>query len=160
MSQKARKTKPAPAPAAPIEWPRADPAALAKFDPASKVCTMNCGQHGQDPRSRAELKFMCDDCDIRPTPKAAAPVCNWISCADRLPECLHECTTDDAMVSHTVLVTDERDPSSLGLAHMRSDGTWKLYGGDYDFMHPEQVTHWQPVPRPVAWARPKICPAN
>lgn len=79
MSQKARKTKPAPAPAAPIEWPRADPVELAAFDPASKVCTMNCGRHGQDPRSRAELKFLCDDCD------QAAPPRVMVDIAELLP---------------------------------------------------------------------------
>lgn len=70
----------------------------------------------------------------------------WIAVSERLPECPHECTTDDAMVSDTLLVTDARDQGSLGMGHMRADGTWKLYGGDYDFMHPEQVTHWMPLP--------------
>lgn len=56
-----RKTRPAP-PAAPIHWPRADPQALASFDPASKICTMNCGRHMQDPRSHAERLLLCDDC--------------------------------------------------------------------------------------------------
>nr|WP_187272830.1 hypothetical protein [Pseudomonas mendocina] len=46
----------------PIEWPRADPAELATFDPASKVCNMNCGQHARDPRSREERLFLCTDC--------------------------------------------------------------------------------------------------
>lgn len=68
---KARKSKPAPPPAAPIEWTRADPAALAKFDPASKVCTMNCGPHGLDPRSRAERLLLCDDCEtVAPAPRS------------------------------------------------------------------------------------------
>ena len=63
MSTKARKPKPEQTPPpAPIDWPRADPAELATFDPASKVCNMNCGPHGLDPRSRAERLFLCDDC--------------------------------------------------------------------------------------------------
>lgn len=63
MALKARKTKPAqPAPERPIEWERADPAALASFDPASKTCDMNCGKHGLDPRSRDERLFLCDLC--------------------------------------------------------------------------------------------------
>lgn len=78
----------------------------------------------------------------------------WISCTDRLPDCPHECTEDDTMVSHTVLVTDARDPSTLSMAHMREDGTWKLYGGDHDFMHPEQISHWQPLPRSPFYMRP------
>lgn len=62
--KKVRKAKPSkPAPEPPIVWERADPAALAAFDPASKTCTMNCGKHAHDPRSYKELKFMCDDCD-------------------------------------------------------------------------------------------------
>lgn len=70
MSTKARKPQPAQPPAAiAIEWPRADPAELAKFDPASKVCNMNCGPHVHDPRSREERLFLCDDC----SPKEPAP---------------------------------------------------------------------------------------
>lgn len=69
----------------------------------------------------------------------------WVKCSERLPECNHECTTDYTMVSDTVLVTDSSEHASLGMAHMRKDGTWKLYGGDYDFMRPETITHWQPM---------------
>ncbi|KUG40589.1 hypothetical protein ALP79_200364 [Pseudomonas savastanoi pv. fraxini] len=47
MTTKARGSKKPtrPVPPAPIGWPRADPAALDKFDPATKTCTMNCGPH-------------------------------------------------------------------------------------------------------------------
>jgi hypothetical protein len=48
---------------APIVWPRADPTALAAFDPATKRCTMNCGQSTMDPRSAKECKLLCDDCE-------------------------------------------------------------------------------------------------
>lgn len=59
-----RKAKPTqPAPERAIEWTRADPDELAKFDPASKLCTMNCGPSGLDPRSRAERMLLCDDCE-------------------------------------------------------------------------------------------------
>jgi hypothetical protein len=51
-----------PAPITPIEWPRADPAALAGFDPRTKVCTMNCGPSTDDPRSDAERQLLCTDC--------------------------------------------------------------------------------------------------
>ena len=54
----------------PIEWPRADPAALASFDERTKICTMNCGQSVADPRSPKECKFLCEDCEI--VPKATA----------------------------------------------------------------------------------------
>lgn len=64
MVLKTRKPKRAPPePEQPIVWERADPAALANFDPSTKTCTMNCGKHAHDPRSYKELKFMCDDCD-------------------------------------------------------------------------------------------------
>lgn len=47
---------------APIQWPRADPAALAAFDPCTRYCTMNCGPHRDDPRTSAERKLLCGDC--------------------------------------------------------------------------------------------------
>lgn len=43
-------------------WERADAAALLRFDPATKYCTMNCGPHRDDPRSAVECKFLCDEC--------------------------------------------------------------------------------------------------
>lgn len=46
-----------------ITWTRADPVALAAFDPKSKSCTMNCGKHALDPRSAAERKLLCTDCE-------------------------------------------------------------------------------------------------
>lgn len=64
MSVRARKEKTAsPAEEPPIEWARADPGALAAFDPTTKTCTMNCGPHGRDPRCSKERKFLCDDCE-------------------------------------------------------------------------------------------------
>lgn len=63
MSEKVRKIKPTqPAADTPIDWPRADPAALANFDPATKTCNMNCGPHAQDPRCRNERLLLCSDC--------------------------------------------------------------------------------------------------
>ena len=59
-TRKPRAVQPAPEP--PFVWERADPVALAKFDPATKTCTMNCGKHALDPRCYKELRFMCDDC--------------------------------------------------------------------------------------------------
>jgi len=61
-----RKAKP-PIVHQPIVFPRADPVALAQFDPRTKQCTMNCGQHRDDPRSVKECKFLCGDCwDVKP----------------------------------------------------------------------------------------------
>lgn len=62
-------------PASPIEFRRADPDELAKFDPSTKICTMNCGQRSDDPRSPAECKMLCDDCQkVSPKPPAPARV--------------------------------------------------------------------------------------
>lgn len=62
-----KRVKPAPPP--PIIFPRADPKALAKLDPATKVCVMNCGPHILDPRDAKERKFLCDECYFDITPK-------------------------------------------------------------------------------------------
>lgn len=63
-----RRTLPLPAP---FHWPRAEPAALASFDPATKLCTMNCGRSSDDPRSEKERQLLCDDC--LPRTALAAP---------------------------------------------------------------------------------------
>ena len=49
-------------PQARIDWPRADPAELARFDPQTKVCTMNCGPSRDDSRTPAERQLLCTDC--------------------------------------------------------------------------------------------------
>lgn len=69
----------------------------------------------------------------------------WIACAERLPDCPHE--DNDGMLSQSVLVCDENAMPSLALGHMREGGTWELYGGDSDCMHPTTITHWMPWPR-------------
>jgi hypothetical protein len=53
---------PAPPPITPADFPRADPAELVKFDPATRWCHMNCGKHRQDPRTFKEIKLLCNDC--------------------------------------------------------------------------------------------------
>lgn len=69
MSRKAKTQLPA----TPIEFPRADPAELAKFDPSTKACLMNCGGHRDDPRDDVERKLLCDDCyPVRPKQQAPA----------------------------------------------------------------------------------------
>ena len=45
-----------------LVFTRADPAALARFDPRTKVCSMNCGPHRLDPRSDTERAFLCPEC--------------------------------------------------------------------------------------------------
>ena len=65
-------------PAAAVTWPRADPAELAKFDPRSKVCTMNCGRSSDDPRSEAERQLLCTDClPADPRPMRGCSECGW-----------------------------------------------------------------------------------
>lgn len=59
MSRKAMEPSTDPAP---LVFTRADPDALARFDPHSKVCTMNCGPHLLDPRTTAERRLLCNDC--------------------------------------------------------------------------------------------------
>jgi len=57
-----RRTPPT-APTAPIDFPRADPAELAKFDPTAKQCAMNCSRSAADPRTDAERIMLCGDCN-------------------------------------------------------------------------------------------------
>ena len=56
------KKKPVPLPPRTVVYPRTDPALLRDFDPRTKLCMMNCGQAGGDPRSREECMYQCDDC--------------------------------------------------------------------------------------------------
>jgi len=48
----------------PIIFPRADPRDLARFDPRTKTCSMNCGPHALDPRTKAERMLLCDECFV------------------------------------------------------------------------------------------------
>lgn len=52
------------------KFERADPNALADFDPRTKVCTMNCGPTVGDPRSPEERRFLCPDCVTVPVPSS------------------------------------------------------------------------------------------
>lgn len=72
----------------------------------------------------------------------------WTSVTHRLPECIHECTSSSQLVSDTVLVMDEADSGfSIGFGHLMEDGNWNVYEGEYDFMSPQNVTHWMPLPK-------------
>ena len=46
-----------------IVWPRSTDKEMEGFNPATKRCTANCGQHRLDPRSPEEFKFQCYDCE-------------------------------------------------------------------------------------------------
>jgi ATP-dependent Clp protease adapter protein ClpS len=50
-------------PPVPIVFERADADALKAFNPNSKRCTMNCGPHRDDPRSKAERMLLCPECE-------------------------------------------------------------------------------------------------
>lgn len=58
----ATKIKPPAVLEQPLTFTRADPAELERFDPATKICSMNCGPHRDDPRAPAERKLLCGDC--------------------------------------------------------------------------------------------------
>lgn len=75
------------------------------------------------------------------------PIARWIPVTETLPECSHECTTDHLMVSDSVLVTDCTSLQNLGMGHLKDDGQWKVYEGEHDFMNPDSITHWMPMPK-------------
>ncbi len=88
-----------------------------------------------------------------PTPSPAVRTLTdaWISVKDALPEVKHECTSLEMDISDTFFVrgvaVDGGD--GIGLGHYAEDGKWHCYGGDYDFMHITEVTHYMPVKRHI-----------
>lgn len=77
----------------------------------------------------------------------------WISVKKSLPFCEFEHEEDSnedgypqfhGFVSQSVEITDG---ANWGRGHYRDDGSWKIYGCDYDFLmvKPEKITHWQPM---------------
>lgn len=82
----------------------------------------------------------------------------WTACSERLPTCSHE--DEDGLLSDSLLVCDVNSWPNLGMAHLREGGGWQLYGGDHDFMHPDTITHWMPLPgspvRPAAVQAPQV----
>ncbi len=74
------KRKSTPALAEDFVWPRSDKAALAAFNPATKQCTMNCGQARADPRDHKEMMFQCGDCfDVPVQPTEREKFERWAS---------------------------------------------------------------------------------
>ena len=59
MKNPVRKHEPAP-----LVFERASEEDLANFDPSTKVCSMNCGPHMDDPRSEDERRFLCQECYV------------------------------------------------------------------------------------------------
>lgn len=82
-------------PSEPIVFTRADPAALAAFDPRTKECDMNCGPHSLDPRSWIERLFLCTDCHVRAVPPVIMPcaiMCDVDVETDKGAMCSHPVT--------------------------------------------------------------------
>lgn len=78
----------------PSKFERADPAALAAFDPKTKICVMNCGRSTGDPRSRIELKLLCDDCLDAPPQVLVKPPCQTCNASHaNTPERITRCGT-------------------------------------------------------------------
>lgn len=73
---------------------------------------------------------------------------SWVSVKDRLPEFKHDHESGVWKISDTVMVSDLNSHPSIGFGHMGSDGGWRVYCGEYDFMNVESVTHWMPLPKP------------
>lgn len=73
----------------PVDWPRADPDALAEFDPTTKTCVMNCGPHTDDPRTEKERKLLCDECvqDAPPAERKPGPTPGYRCIHDRGYKC-------------------------------------------------------------------------
>lgn len=85
------------------------------------------------------------------SPAAMGAAVQWTSVKDGLPETDNECTARDLNVSATFFVRgiDVTGGQGCGLADYQEDGKWHCYGGDHDFMHIVEVTHYLPV-RPTA----------
>ncbi|MBP7610126.1 MAG: hypothetical protein KA760_11550 [Steroidobacteraceae bacterium] len=62
LSAEVRELRAMLAPPSAVILTGAEVAELAKFDPRSKVCSMNCGPHAEDPRSEVERMFLCPEC--------------------------------------------------------------------------------------------------
>lgn len=83
----------------------------------------------------------------------ASGMSKWTNIKIELPSCEHECQEDpnddgypqfDGFISQSVEITDG---TNWARGHYRDDGTWKIYGSDYDFLmvEPSEITHWQPM---------------
>lgn len=119
-----------------IVFPRSDPAELARFDPESKTCVMNCGRSSDDPRSNKELKFQCDECvDVC----ASASDSPWIATSAQLPD-------DETCV---LLATDDGEVWT----GFHLDGQWFYVSAD---IVERGVTHWMEFPEPPASVKPAI----
>lgn len=105
---------------------------------------------GFDPSYVTDAKERLKEIEALLVSDQAKPLDRWTPVAEMLPECSHEYTTDHQMVSDTVLVTDASVAMNIGMAHLKDDGIWVVYQGEHDFMNPESITHWMPMPKSPA----------
>jgi hypothetical protein len=71
-------------------------------------------------------------------------------CVDeRLPECDNEDTGRDLIISDSLYIvgfdTDGFKAQGFG-DYCSETNEWRNYGGDFDFMFVDKVTHWMPLP--------------
>jgi hypothetical protein len=120
------------------------------LDACQKVIWLSgCRPHvpnGFDPSYVTDAQERLKEIEVLLVSDQVKPLARWVPVTDALPECSHECTTDHLMVSDTVLVTDASAAMNMGMAHLKDDGAWVVYQGEHDFMNPESITHWMPMP--------------
>lgn len=74
------------------------------------------------------------------------PVSDWIDVNEKTPAVRYE--HNNLYVSQSVMVTDsEYHGYYTGFGHINDNGEWVIYRADVDFMNPQKVTHWQPIPQ-------------
>lgn len=74
-------------------------------------------------------------------------VSGWVDINASTPPTNYE--HEGSYISQSVMVTDsEYHGHYIGFGHINDIGEWFIYQSDADFMSPEKVTHWQPIPRP------------
>ena len=71
----------------------------------------------------------------------------WVSVEDRLPECKHEDTSDEVMVSDSLMIAGPCVDGSIGvgIGHYQLNGKWICYASEHDYFNIETVTHWMPL---------------
>jgi len=112
------------------EYERANKDELAAFDETTKQCTMNCGQGIHDPRSKKEMKFLCDECAT----VEAKIFC--VTCGVWLPESQTGLT--DGKVSECQQCTNARDAARYRWLRERDLDTISK-GGAFAGLMPEKL---------------------
>ena len=121
--------------------PKAEPFAYFRDDSGFVLASSWCGE--KPPRGAMAL-YKAAPAGAQ---NAEAIRNQWISVKDQLPKTEHECTSRDLMVSNSFYVRGVAADGGegFGMADYQEDGKWHCYGGDYDFMHVVEVTHYLPI---------------